>query len=93
MTGSALQMSAVRQNTLKRRCAAGTVAPLRQYLEDEQMAQKPVHQMSDEELSVLHDMCPRCDGELDTGWECNKCGFDAWPIALVIGRDQMEKLH
>lgn len=26
---------------------------------------------------VAKDICPRCLGELDTGWECNKCGFDA----------------
>lgn len=25
------------------------------------------------------DMCPKCGGELDTGWECNKCGYDALP--------------
>lgn len=23
------------------------------------------------------DICPRCGGELDTGWECNDCGYDA----------------
>lgn len=23
------------------------------------------------------DICPRCLGELDTGWECNDCGYDA----------------
>lgn len=26
---------------------------------------------------VLNDRCPVCFGDLDTGWECNKCGFDA----------------
>ena len=25
------------------------------------------------------DTCPRCLGELDTGWECNDCGYDAMP--------------
>jgi ribosomal protein S27AE len=54
---------------------------------------KSVHEMTDEELSVLHDMCPRCDAELDTGWECNRCKFDARPIALMIGRDLNEKMH
>lgn len=24
-----------------------------------------------------NDVCPRCGGELDTGWECNSCKFDA----------------
>ena len=23
------------------------------------------------------DICPRCGGALDTGWECNSCGYDA----------------
>ena len=23
------------------------------------------------------DRCPECGGELDTGWECNSCGYDA----------------
>lgn len=31
---------------------------------------------------VADDKCPKCGGELDTGWECNDCGFDAMPIAL-----------
>ena len=26
---------------------------------------------------ALQDKCPQCGGELDTGWECNSCGFDA----------------
>jgi hypothetical protein len=28
---------------------------------------------------IAEDICPECGGELDTGWECNKCGFDAKP--------------
>jgi tRNA(Ile2) C34 agmatinyltransferase TiaS len=23
------------------------------------------------------DICPECGGSLDTGWECNECGYDA----------------
>lgn len=23
------------------------------------------------------DICPECGGALDTGWECNECGYDA----------------
>lgn len=30
---------------------------------------------------VAKDKCPRCRGPLDTGWECNDCGYDAMPIA------------
>ena len=29
------------------------------------------------------DRCPECGGELDTGWECNSCGFDARPEAYT----------
>ena len=30
---------------------------------------------------VAKDICPRCRGDLDTGWECNDCGYDAAQIA------------
>ena len=30
---------------------------------------------------VKNDVCPKCGGELDTGWECNSCGYDAaWAV-------------
>lgn len=29
------------------------------------------------EADIDQDRCPECGGELDTGWECNRCGFDA----------------
>jgi len=29
---------------------------------------------------ALRDTCPMCFGELDTGWECNNCGYDAKPL-------------
>jgi tRNA(Ile2) C34 agmatinyltransferase TiaS len=29
------------------------------------------------EALAREDTCPRCLGELDTGWECNDCGYDA----------------
>lgn len=29
---------------------------------------------------VKEDYCPKCLGELDTGWECVTCGFDARPV-------------
>lgn len=34
---------------------------------------------------VEQDVCPQCGGELDTGWECNECGFDAQYIANGYG--------
>lgn len=30
---------------------------------------------------VAEDVCPKCLGELDTGWECNDCGYDASHLA------------
>lgn len=39
-----------------------------------------VNVLTDKEM-VARDQCPKCRGELDTGWECNDCGFDAQPIA------------
>lgn len=32
---------------------------------------------------VRNDLCPECGGELDTGWECNRCGYDAQPIVVA----------
>lgn len=29
------------------------------------------------------DACPMCLGDLDEGWECHRCGYDARP--LIIG--------
>ena len=28
------------------------------------------------------DVCPDCGNDLDTGWECNTCGYDAQLDAL-----------
>ena len=28
---------------------------------------------------IAEDICPECRGELDIGWQCNECGFDARP--------------
>jgi|HubBroStandDraft_1064217.scaffolds.fasta_scaffold353041_3 hypothetical protein len=36
-----------------------------------------------EQKCTAVDMCPKCGGELDTGWECNKCGYDAMPHADI----------
>ncbi len=34
--------------------------------------------------AIANDQCPECGGDLDTGWECNDCGFDARDEALAI---------
>lgn len=30
-------------------------------------------------VATIHERCPECGGFLDTGYECNDCGFDAAP--------------
>jgi len=37
--------------------------------------------------------CPECGGELDTGWECNRCGFDAQPeMRASPAREKIEDM-
>lgn len=33
---------------------------------------------------IENDICPLCKSELDTGYECNKCGYDAEPIVMLL---------
>lgn len=40
----------------------------------------PVISLAVRKAIALDDYCPECGGELDTGWECNACGFDAKPL-------------
>jgi hypothetical protein len=35
------------------------------------------HDAEFREALAKDDVCPQCLGELDTGWECNDCGYDA----------------
>lgn len=45
------------------------------------MTEFPVeHREHREAVVACFDRCPECGGELDTGFECNKCGYDALPI-------------
>lgn len=44
----------------------------------------PTSNKEQRELLVAEDACPECGGELDTGMECNDCGFDAMPEAREI---------
>lgn len=37
-------------------------------------------------------ICPECNGSLDTGWECNQCGYDARPIASGLDPESSEYL-
>ncbi len=44
------------------------------------LRRRPAATDSQARALALQDVCPRCQGELDTGWECNDCGFDAYPL-------------
>ncbi len=41
----------------------------------------PVNSPAVRKEAARDDICPECGGELDTGWECNDCGFDASDLA------------
>lgn len=40
----------------------------------------PVKSLAVTKALAREDACPKCGSELDTGWECNSCGFDAQPL-------------
>ena len=40
---------------------------------------------------VREETCPQCGGDLDTGWECNDCQFDASTIAYTAWEREMDK--
>jgi Zn ribbon nucleic-acid-binding protein len=44
----------------------------------------PIKSREAREHWIANDQCPECGGELDTGWECNDCGFDAMPEAKQL---------
>jgi hypothetical protein len=37
----------------------------------------PAHRIMLRRSLARRDVCPECGGALDTGWECNDCGYDA----------------
>lgn len=42
----------------------------------------PIKSIAVRKDMALRDKCPECGGELDTGWECNDCNFDARPLMV-----------
>lgn len=44
------------------------------------------------QAKIAADVCPKCGGELDTGWECNDCGYDAmWALSFMRPAEGREK--
>jgi tRNA(Ile2) C34 agmatinyltransferase TiaS len=39
------------------------------------------------------DICPECGGALDTGWECNACGYDAQDEAYPPAMRAIERKY
>jgi tRNA(Ile2) C34 agmatinyltransferase TiaS len=37
----------------------------------------PLSSQALRQFYARRDICPECGGELDTGWECLRCGYDA----------------
>lgn len=50
--------------------------------------------LSDHAVSILvsENRCPMCLGELDIGYECNSCGYDAMPW-ITASRERHERAH
>lgn len=50
--------------------------------------------LSDRSVSILvsENRCPICLGELDTGYECNDCGYDAMPW-IKASRERNDRAH
>ncbi len=53
----------------------------------------PAQSREHRETVIADDRCPECGGELDTGWECNDCGFDAYPEAMRIDLDDHRRFN
>jgi len=51
----------------------------------------PASQLEHREILICEDVCPECGGELDTGWQCNSCEFDAHPEARKIDIDKYHR--
>lgn len=41
--------------------------------------------------AAKNDTCPECAGALDTGWECNDCGYDARDLAYPPHQRALDK--
>ncbi len=53
----------------------------------------PVKSPAVRQTMARKDSCPECGGELDTGWECNDCGFDARNLVYPEWERNADKKH
>lgn len=46
-----------------------------------------------QELILPDELCLQCGGELDTGWECNDCGWDGidWYYPAPFRKKELEE--
>lgn len=51
----------------------------------------PVQSEALRKMCAKNDYCPECSGELDTGFECNECGFDARELAYPEFEREMDE--
>jgi tRNA(Ile2) C34 agmatinyltransferase TiaS len=53
------------------------------------LVERTRHIATFEQKYAVVDMCPKCGGELDTGWECNRCGYDAMPHVVALQNEAL----
>ena len=51
----------------------------------------PIKNATARRIFSRDEICPECGGELDTGWECVDCGFDASNLAYSDFERRMDK--
>ena len=51
----------------------------------------PLKHREHREFAVSRDICPKCGGALDEGYECNSCGYDA--IYIVRKMPKLKEEH
>ena len=42
-------------------------------------------------ILLKNDLCPICLHDLDIGWECNSCEFDAMPLVQSVLGSEAQK--
>jgi len=52
----------------------------------------PIKSLALRKESARDDVCPDCGGQLDTGWECVECGYDARDLAYTPAQRELDIL-
>lgn len=52
----------------------------------------PVTNKTLRRVTAANGKCPECGNDLDTGWECDNCGFDARPEAYSDSQRRLDQM-